>query len=83
MNYVNQTYGGRRCTGTCQDRGQPLPLAAAEHAVVDFALDLGGTISGRVVDATTGAGVFACVTLYDGKRQFVLERLHRLLSAVS
>ena len=73
LHYVNQTYGGRRCAGSCVDPGQPLALAAAEHAVVDFAMDPGGTIGGRVLDAVTGAALPALVTLYDAKRQFVLN----------
>lgn len=60
--HVNETYGGVACTGICQSThittGTPVVVApGATTAGIDLALDLGGSISGRLTSAGDGAAV--------------------------
>jgi len=64
--YYPQVYGGADCgpmagpdwSAPCSFAGvTPLVIPEAGLSNVDFALSSGGSVSGRVVDATTGAGI--------------------------
>ncbi len=57
--HVNQVHGGGPCYPLSCDPtgGTPVEIIAGTDAVVDFALPPGGTVSGTVVDADTGAGI--------------------------
>lgn len=67
--YVDELYGGTPCPALECDvtRARPVRVSAgSETSGVDFRLDQGGKISGRVTDALTGAPLsFATVDVYD------------------
>ena len=68
--YVDELYGGAPCPLlTCDvTRARPVRVAVgSESSGIDFRLDKGGTISGRVTDDLTGEPLaFALVDVYDG-----------------
>ena len=60
IGFIDEVFGNVVCPGSCETLEATLgtPIAVAVGAVtggIDFALDRGGRISGRVVDAATGA----------------------------
>jgi carboxypeptidase family protein len=70
--YVDQLYGERPCPGLNCDptTGRPVSVTLGEPTErVDFRLDLGGKIAGRITDAVTGAPLAysAAVYLYDAR----------------
>ncbi|MCP3963438.1 MAG: carboxypeptidase regulatory-like domain-containing protein [bacterium] len=56
--YLNELYDDAPCPACDVTTGTPVAVAAGQVASgVDFALELGGAISGRVTDSTTGLGI--------------------------
>lgn len=61
--WVDELFDNTPCPGGAFDgcgskTGTPITIIDGESAVVDFALDLGGSISGTVTSAETGLGLY-------------------------
>lgn len=66
--FVNEVYDGGRCVAVCDyhERGSGRGIAVTTRRAtsgIDFGLSSGGTVTGRITDADTGAGLSAQVTL--------------------
>ena len=56
--YINEIYNNVPCSAVCDLNGiLPIELAAAPIPNINFVLDPGGRIAGRVTDASTGLGI--------------------------
>ena len=76
--YFGQLYDGKPCGGVCDvSTGTPIVVvASADTPNVDFALQLGGSVSGKVMSATTGAPIpGGSVRLYDAGGSFTYDYL--------
>ncbi len=71
--YATQLYDGMACGVGCDPTtGTPIDVALDGTAVVDFALALKGSVSGRVTNSQTAQPLgFAAVTIFDAAGQFV------------
>ena len=71
LGYVDELYDDVVCYGSCTE-AEPVALEEGTSSVLDFQLDRGGSISGRVVDADTSAPVLeAEITVVDTNGEFV------------
>ena len=70
---VNQASGGTSCPGSGCTSGATLTLAAGETRTIDFALEPGVHLSGRVADAVTRAPLKVQVTLFNAGRVAVIR----------
>jgi hypothetical protein len=70
--YIDQVYNNQNCPqANCANVGDMLAASMGVPVTdVDFALDLGGTISGTVVDGGTGLGTLAAIWIYASDGSF-------------
>ena len=71
--YATQLYDGMACGAGCDPTtGTPIDVALDGTAVVDFALALKGSVSGRVTSSQTAQPLaFVTVTIFDAAGQYV------------
>jgi hypothetical protein len=72
--FVNEVFDNVQCPKTCvPTSGTPVPVTAPDTtADIDFALDLGGIVTGTLVNAVTMAPISGgLVQLYDASNQFL------------
>ena len=72
--YIAELYDNSVCAGQCQvNRGTPITVAlGATTGGIDFALNIGGQIAGRLTDASTHTPIVnASLSVYAGNGSFV------------
>jgi carboxypeptidase family protein len=68
INFINKLYNNKACTQSCNaTAGDPVTVTVGNTTgSIDFSLDLGGSFSGTVTDASTTNGILnATVTFYN------------------
>src|SRR5439155_1214303 len=68
LGYIDELYNDITCVGCNQTIGAPIPVAAGiTNGNINFSLQAGGPVSGRVTAAATGAALSGVsVTVYAG-----------------
>lgn len=57
-NYIDELYDNIPCPSGCDvTTGTPIVVSPSSNSIINFALDHGGSFSGTVTDASTGAGL--------------------------
>lgn len=71
--WVDQIYGGAQCTGGVCDPtvGQPVLVQAGATTTANFSLSRGFSISGTIVDGTTGSSSSTVLHVYDSQGRLV------------
>ena len=71
--YFDEVFDNIACPTICTpNTGTPITISAGTTTNIDFALDAGGRISGRVTAAAGGAGLAdVLVDIYDGSHQWM------------
>ena len=63
--FVDELYDNIECDPSCDvTRGTPVVITAGATTTIDFALNLGGTITGVVTDRDTGAPIGASIEVF-------------------
>ncbi len=68
IGFVDELYEEIQCLDCDLDLGTPIQVSEGQEVSnIDFTLDAGGQISGRITNAITGEGIESRILLYDGE----------------